>query len=396
MRLSLFLLAALLAASPASAGDLKAALEKAWARHPAALSDAGERAALDAQAQSARRLLPEAPTTSLLYRGDQLTEREGAREWEAELGLPLWLPGERGATAAVAEFEQRRYEQELARARLELAGELREAVWGLRIVQHRLGLAQERLALDRRLVADVRRRADAGELARTDLLLIEGEVLAAESELAEAEAEVAAAGAAYRRLTGEDTLPADPAEPVAAVGPLEAHPLLAAAGAEVELAQARARLAREARRDRPELALGFRHEREDAGADYGSSISLKLTLPLATDARNRPLIAAAEAEVDRSQAAYRALHYRLLAEIDARRAALAAAEKNLAATRQRAALAREQLTLQRRAFDLGELGLTDLLRIQSTALETVHALGRAEEILQRARARLNQAMGVLP
>lgn len=396
MQRTLLLALAVLAAAPVRAADLKDALEKAWARHPAAQAQLADQAALRARADAAAALLPAAPTASLLYRGDELTERDGQREWEGELGFPLWLPGERRAAGDLVQQAQRAYGGSLAQVRLELAGELREALWRQRLAAHGLALAQERLEVDRRLRADVRRRVDAGELARADLLLIEDELAAAEVELAAAQAELATAAAALRRLTGEAAPPADIAEAPAQAVPLDSHPALAAAAEQVTLAQAQLRLARQQRRDRPELAVGITRERDEYGAGFDSSVSLKLTLPLATRSRNQPLITAAHAELERAEAAYRSLRRRLDSELASARAELAAAEAAERAVQRRAALAQEQLALSRRAFDLGERDLLDLLRIQATALESLHAQGRAVEILHRARARLNQAQGVSP
>jgi hypothetical protein len=107
---------------------------------------------------------------------------------------------------------------------------------------------------------------------------------------------------------------------------VRAHPALLAADAGVAAAEAQARLVAATPRDNPELGVFGRNE---AGrlTEQGVSLGLRLRVPLATDARNIPRVAAAQADLTRA-VAERALRRRLLdAEIDAARVALRLAEE---------------------------------------------------------------------
>ena len=68
----------------------------------------------------------------------------------------------------------------------------------------------------------------------------------------------------------------------------------------------------------------------------------------------------------------------------------------LAVAERRHTLAHEALDLVHRAFDLGESDLTALLQSEARAREASVALELRRLEQGRARARLNQALGVVP
>jgi len=59
------------------------------------------------------------------------------REWEAELALPLWLPGERERQGAIVNAERDQYDTALTAAKLKIAGEVRDAYWQARLAEKR-------------------------------------------------------------------------------------------------------------------------------------------------------------------------------------------------------------------------------------------------------------------
>ena len=88
-----------------------------------------------------------------------------------------------------------------------------------------------------------------------------------------------------------------------------------------------------------------------------------------------------------------ALANRVVVEV-MRRRNLDAAGAELAVDREQAAA--ERLTLMRRAFELGETALVELLRAQAQATEARIDLGRSRARLSAAQANLNQARGITP
>jgi outer membrane protein TolC len=314
------------------------------------------------------------------------------RELDLEIAAPLWLPGQRealrGAVAgAVAEIDRR-----LALRRLEVAGLLREAWWEVDAARRDLTVARDRLATARAIARDIRRRSELGDVPGQETLLGESEALAAEAGLARAEATLAAAVAAYAMLTGGAAPPATAAERAAGAGP---HPAIRAAEAAVAAAEARRRLVAATPRDNPELGL---FGRQDAGSlvEGGTSVGLRVRLPLASEQRNAPRRAEAEADLTRAEAELAAERRLRTAEAAAAEAALAAADRALVIARNRARLATQQSDGARRAFQSGEIGTFDLFRIRQIAIEATAAEARAVSDQGRARARLNQALGAEP
>ncbi|MBN8462336.1 MAG: TolC family protein, partial [Dechloromonas sp.] len=87
---------------------------------------------------------------------------------------------------------------------------------------------------------------------------------------------------------------------------------------------------------------------------------------------------------------------RLQREIVALRGQLAAAETQVAAATQRAALARDNRGFYEKSFRLGESDLPTRLRIEAEAFEAERALGSARIGRERTLSQLRQALGLLP
>lgn len=376
---------------------LNAVLEHAWARAVSArVAESGQLAAQASQAV-ARSWLAHAPALTYAEQSDRFNQNRGEREREIELALPLWLPGQREARQQVAEGDTAHAEAAIAAARLALAGEVRTAIWTLASRLSALDMASEHLAMLDKLEAQMARRHRAGELARVDHLLAREETLAAKSRLAQAQAQAAEAQAHYRMLSGLDQLPALVEESPAPAPPaLPLHAGLRLAQVAVEQAHAALQLARESRREAPELALGLLQSRDTFTTPNAHSVRLAIRFPLASETRNAPMLATAHAGLIHAEAKWRAV----MAEVDAQQhsadADLASAEAQLAAATERAALATERLTLLQKAFALGELGLSEFMRVHAAATQARLEQARATYARAAARARVNQSRGILP
>lgn len=394
-----------LASLPVRAGPLAVALEQAWARHPQASADPAREEEAHARAQLAAAVTPGPAAVSLSGLSDQLGSDRGKREWEVELAVPLWLPGQKLARGAEADAALAEVTAQRQALRLQLAGELRQAWWALAAARATKDLAQRRLAGARALEADVTRRYRAGDLARVDANLAGNERLAAEAETLEAEAALARAELAWRNLTGapaparleaEAPLPASPTPGGGEGDHLNNHPRLAALSAAARLAHARLKLAGETRRDAPELAMRVQRERSDANDSYGNSLGIKLTIPFSTDARVRQDNSAARADAARADAELALARLALARETEGARREVEGAERQLDLTRERQALITDNLALAEKAFALGESDLASLLRVRAATLEIEAAANRLRIARDASVSRLLQAMGVLP
>ncbi|MDZ4213498.1 MAG: TolC family protein [Rhodocyclaceae bacterium] len=378
----------------AAAATLREALDAAVERAPQARGLEAGREEAAAHRYAADRLFPGMPALGLGQREGE----GGKREFELELSTPLWLPGQRQASLALADARIEENAAAYAARRWALAGDLRNLLAAAQVAKAEVELARARLENDRRLADEVARRVAAGDLARADALLARGEVLATESAVLEADSRLTRALRDYRVLTGLAVLPTEVVETLAprSAEAMTQHPALDSARRNVELARAGLELTRRTRRDAPELGVQVQTARDVSGADYQNSVRFGLRIPFSGEARNRPLLAAANGDLIRAEAELAQATAELENELQTAQAELANAERAEELARARRQGATERLRLMRRGFDLGELSLAQLLLARGLANEAEAATARAGLSLAAARARLNQARGVLP
>lgn len=393
MRLLISLLASGVAVT-ANAASFRDLLEQAWLRYPQSQAVAARQDEATAKDAIASGWLAAPPVLGVQAASDRLTGNQGFQEIEAELVLPLWWPGERTASAALAHRESESVTAASAALRLELAGKLREAAWAVKLAEAEHRLAQQRESDAARLRQDVSRRVKAGALGSADALLARDEAVAARQTTLEKAIELQEARLAYRQLTGVDELPS-PLEEAAAVAPAE-HPERQAARAAAATAEGKVRLAGKALNDRPALLLGAKHDRAEYGQDGENSLRIGISIPLGGDRFRRPEVAAAQAELNEAAAIQALADDRLALAVANAQTQLTHETERLTAARERQAIAREHLELLQKSFDLGFLDLPTLLRTRSSAAAAELDFTRQQLRVARARARLNQAQGVSP
>ncbi len=379
--------------------SLAAALEAAWQRAVAARESEGQRRRADAERSVAGSLWAAPPALELSHRNDRWQRNAGNRETEVGVSVPLWLPGQRSARAAAADAAASQAGAAERAARLRLAGELREAAWSLAALSAEAAQGDAQAGALAQVLTDVERRVRAGDLARADALAAEAELLAARAQQAEATQRVQAAHTRWKLLTGmtamPDTATAGTAGDSAAVPPA-LHPELEHASQTNEQARKRLDLLRQSRRDAPELTLGMRHDVPGRAEATQNSLVVGLRLPFGTDDRNRPLEAAALSELEIAQTTEQRLSERLEAEQAAAHETVRAVQAQADAETARAKLLRERATLIDQSFRAGETPLPDLLRALAAAAQADGAVARQTAALGLARARLQQALGLLP
>ncbi len=384
-------------ALPAYAEDtLRDAVERAWARQPAAHAQPARTEEFAAKGDAAQSLFPEPPSLSISNRDDRLHRNEGARELEVGIALPLWLPGEKARLTSIVNAERNQYETGLTAAKLRIAGEVRDAYWQVRLAGNELALARRKAQEAAILAADVERRVTVGDLARVDLNQAQAAERLARAALTEAEIKEFKARQAFAVLTGMDTLPATEESMAPAGSALDDHPVLAPLQRAVVTTQAKLAQATQSLRNNPELELGLRRERGSFEEPYANSLQMRFRLPFATDARNRPRIAAANAELIEAQAAYGIERARVAAEVGAAQRELEQARTVVQLTETRFTLAADTQRLLAKAFALGEVDLFTRLRAENERFEAELNFTRARLEAARAISRLNQALGALP
>lgn len=143
---------------PAYAQSLGEALEQAWTRHPQAAAFAAREDEARARAEIAAGFTPAPPALSLSGLNDRLNRNRGKQEWEAEMAVPLWLPGQKAARESEAESAMAEVAARSKALRLQLAGEVREAWWTVAAARNARDLSARRAETARALDEDVQRR----------------------------------------------------------------------------------------------------------------------------------------------------------------------------------------------------------------------------------------------
>lgn len=396
-------------ATPGLATTLKQAFEAAWLRQPEAQSREARHTAASARRQTANSWTAEPASLELSIRSDRLQQNQGSREDAAGVVFPLWLPGERARTGALADAELGAGASRLRAAQLRTAASVRESYWQWQRARGEHQLALLRLDNAHTLSADVARRVRAGELARSDQHQADGAVASAEAALAEAVSVLATASHQLRAQTGitpesnavaviglgtvGEPLPDASAEVAA---PQTRHPAVAELLDRVEVARGLAELASVQTRGNPEVTLAMTRNRGQGSEPYQQSITLGLRFPFGSDSRSQAKLASAQAELIEAEGQLGLEQSRVLAELDSARVRLDSVKAQLKAADQRAQLARESRSFFQKSYQLGETDLPTRLRIELEAVEAERQATRTRIDLAAAASALRQALGLLP
>lgn len=383
------------APAPAGVSTLSAALDAAWQRAPQARSLEAQRNEVQAGNEAAQAWIAGSPVMGLAQRSDRWNDNRGRRESELSLAAPIWLPGQHSARQRLAQANTTDLAAQLANTRLQLAGEVRERMWAVVAAREALTEAQEHLAHLAALSNEVMRRVKAGDLARTDGLLAQQEVLAARAAVTLAQAQLNEPLARWHTLTGQKQIPPAEAE-ASGSATLEQHPRMIMAHTVLQQAEAALGVAHAVRADPLTVGMALRREHDNAGAAAKHSLAVSVQIPLGNQPLNRVQTSAAQTRIDRASAEALQTKATLATEIELARSQLTATREALDNMTARVALAREHASLIEKAFRLGERALTDALRARAL-VHDAHLLEIHQRVaLGLAHARLNQALGILP
>lgn len=380
--------------------SLKDVFDTAWQRQPEAHALQSRREAAQANAKAAQLLSPEPASLELSQRTDRMNGNSGARENEVGIAVPIWLPGQRSASADLAQVEISLVERKLLSSQLRIASATREAWWGWQRALVDVELAQAQLANARRLATDVARRTQAGDLAKADQHQAEGAVATAEALAAQAKAALADALAKLVALVG--SRPASDSSVMANSEPLPGqdtpgeHPALAEMQDRIAMAERTVNLVNTLRRANPELTVATTRARGAFGERYGQTVLVGVRLPFGAGPRHDARVATAQAEALEVQSQLTLERDRLLAEQQSAALRVEAARTQLDAAQRRAQLAQESRGFFDKSFRLGETDLPTRLRIEAEAVEAQRLEARSRIDLAAAISSWRQSMGLLP
>jgi cobalt-zinc-cadmium efflux system outer membrane protein len=387
-------------AQPHAAAEhpIRRGFEAAWSRQPEQQTASLRRDASAAAIAASRRWTADAASLELTGKSDRFNDNHGAREYDATLAIPLWLPGERSRSVAVAEAGADAATAALASARWRLAEQVREAHWEQARAALERQLAQERLNNTQLLAADVAKRLRAGDLARADNHQAQAAVAVAEATLAETDVAAAKAARRWRTLTGlpvaadSDLRP----EPIPVESTAQSHPALVEWSAKADAARRQRDLAGVQTWRNPELTVGTTRERDATGEPYAQSITVGVRIPLGTSSGSKTRIATAGADQLEAETQLTLERQRVEADIASAKDEVTALQASSAAAERRAGLARESRGFFEKSFRLGESDLPTRLRVELEAFEAERQMARARLELSAAVSRLRQSLGLLP
>nr|WP_282571919.1 TolC family protein [Roseomonas acroporae] len=386
---------------PAAAAGIREGFQGALALGAELRGLEAQRPVLEARRARADALLPQAPSVGGGVRQGLSARDSGYLQLEASAAAPLWLPGEAGALRGLAEAQGGANAGRIARARLLLAGQVRDAYWDWATAVAVQEAQRGRLTQTRALEADTGRGVAAGQVARADLLVAGAASREAEAALREATRAVREAAIAFRVLTGLDPTPAPPERlperPAGeAVRPRPDDPRLAAGRAAVAAGRANERLTRVRDRDNPQLGGQLRWERERGDEALRPNLMVSGRVSLRHGPTHREALAEARAGTVAAEAELAAAERALLGGAEAAREARDASLDLARLAEARHAALAEQARLYETAYRAGQLAFIELVRVRLLLADADLARRRTRAEAGRAASSINQVLGQEP
>lgn len=351
--------------------------------------------------------------TALKQRGDSWlagSATAGLRFQEATSGtlhyvdgtveVPLWNLGQRDANQRISEKAQFDSAMQSAVTKWRVAGLIRAALWDIALQELRQQQAQIELTTAQQLANDVKRRVQAGDLAQTDELLAQTEVLKKRSALTLAEAEVMHARKRYSSITQITKIPASYQEKLSGLKEVEQnHPALQAINSQIERKQAELEALQLTGSGQTSVVVGINSDRPSRGDERSNnteSFSIGVNVPFGGSAHLAPQVATLNVELNKLRAQRDQLFRDLEQNHHEAEHNLQVNQAELVVSNELKTVAEKHLKMTQLSFSVGEIDLIDLLKIQAqTQLAVLTAKERAI-IVERDFAFYNQAVGVLP
>jgi outer membrane protein TolC len=358
--------------------------------------------ALDDEAKALHRrsdsLVAGYPMIYLQWIDDRAMNDRGVVQVQSGYQVPFWMWNQRSASRTVAEDAEKATASFAAAVKHEVAGLVRNSLWNLELVQNRRELAQQVYDFSRQLYGAVKRRVELGDLARSDQLLAESDLLEKQSLLTQAEAEVMHARKAYSNLTRMETAPVRFVEEQAALKDITPqHPAVAAASALIERAQAEVEFTRLSKQgNQPSVMLGTQHDKAGRGEGFNNETNLVLQIPIGGDSWNAPAVAQSNVTLTQKVVDRNILLRQLEKALHEARHNLEVDHALLQIAEQRKTLAETHSKMSKLAFESGEIQLIDYLKILATAQAAIRDAQERSINLQRDIATYNQVVGVMP
>lgn len=341
-------------------------------------------------------LLSDAPEVGVLYMSDEVGSQYGYREYVAMLALPVWRFGEKSASQQLSKDLLAQADSEHAAMKWQIASEVLDSVWSLREAESEQSLAMKQWESARALEANIRKRLDAGEVAKADWILAQKETASREEKYRLAHLHFLQAMTLWEGLTGLNQLPTDldSIERVEKTS-LEDHPLYLNSEQMLSVARSQSQRERKSLQDPPKLTLYAKRERGFELDPWNESVGVEYSLPIgkthvATDvAKAEMAVTEAMVELKTLQRSLEYQHRKATVELDQIESALELAHRV-------DELARARVDVSERAYDMGEMELFLLMQARQDADIAANNLDKTLIKHKRAISLYNLSLGVLP
>jgi outer membrane protein TolC len=318
---------------------------------------------------------------------------------DAHVQVSLWNLGQRDAEKTIANRTAVSAEAQAAATKLRVAGLVRSALWDVALQKIRFEQAQTEIAFFEQLLAKIGLRVELGDLPRADYLLAKTELLQKRSVLTQAEAELMHARKRYSSITQSTKFPAEFKEELVALSEIQQnHPALAALNSQIERKHAQINAIELIGSGQSNLAVGVNSDRgnNDPRSNQTESFNIGVTVPFGGTAHLAPQIAAANVELNKLIAERELLFRDLERFHHEAKHNLEVNKVELGIANELKQVAEEHLNMMLLSYSVGEIGLLDLLKIQSRTQQAILNSKERLVMLQRDKAIYNQAVGVIP
>lgn len=376
--------------------NLASLVQKVYTDHPAHKAELAFQQQINANTELANATFAGVPNMSLNMFNDVIGSGDGYQEWEGGVDMPLWLPGQKHQQLVVSEKMAAELPASQRQLLLDISATVRELVWSVVLADTASNQAYQIWQAAKALQQDVEVRVKAGELAGTENLLANTHVLEMHDRYLVAQGKLDLALKNYQQITGEVVLPENYKEILPVDRTIDQnHPTIALFDHKIMTLHSKQDLAHFDIAANPNLSVGVRRERDDDKESFNHSVGLGIRFALGNDVYRQPAIAdaamdLADAEVARQQVEreLKVLLSTKLHDLDVKQQQFELAKEHNKTTQQ-------YILLQQRAFDLGEIGLVELLRSQTLANESLNRKQSLEVSIQHLIAKINQALGVI-
>jgi len=375
---------------------LKALTENVYHRLPAKIGEDKYATLQQANDDLSQSLFAQPTTANLSHFNDAIGSSDGFQEWEGSVDLALWLPGQKQQQQSLSEKIAAELPAFQKHLQLQASGEVRELIWQVKLAEANQLQAVNSWKTAQKLEQDVISRVEAGDLPTTEKLLATSNSLETHSKMLQAQSELQQALDTYSLISGERVLPAAFEEEVVETdSAFESHPDIRLQNEVIARLQAEMGIAKYEAAVNPNLSVGVRRERGDFDESFNNSLGLGVSFALNDEKYSQTAMAQKNAELTDAQITRQALLRELQTQLLSSQAELESTQQQLKLIKQQNETTQQYYDLQKRAFDLGEINLIDLLRSQVLANQNQSRQRELEVLVKKQKAAVNQALGII-